>query len=187
MEIRELLGQIATGDSDKVTNLLIATGDYAIQSTIGRTVENTLREYLNFDIFSLRTNVLQNAIKQTLSSNSENMKIGNYLDNSTVYIGKYFGSSLYADALMHLSYDDSILGNEGKVEGFSFQPEIGFEMDISQMFAPLWNVFLPKIGLKPTTTVANVRLSLSPEIGRGLDSIDFATSTSVTLSWKFSF
>lgn len=187
MEIRELLGQIATGDSDKVTNLLIATSDYAIQSTIGRTVENTLREYLNFDIFSLRTNVLQNAIKQTLSSNSENMKIGNYLDNSTVYIGKYFGSSLYADALMHLSYDDSILGNEGKVEGFSFQPEIGFEMDISQMFAPLWNVFLPKIGLKPTTTVANVRLSLSPEIGRGLDSIDFATSTSVTLSWKFSF
>ncbi len=188
-EIRELLGQIALGDSDRVSSLLIATGDYAIQSTIGRTVENTLREYLNFDIFSLRTNVLQNAIRQTLSNGSSEMKIGNYLDNSTVYIGKYFGSSLYVDALMHLSYDDSILGNEDRGQGLTFHPEIGFEMDISQMFFPLWDVFLPKIGLNPNATVANIRFSLAPEFdfGRGFSNVNLASSTSVTLSWKFSF
>lgn len=185
-EIREILGQIAVGDSDKVSSLLIATGDYAIQSTLGRTLENALREYLNFDIFSLRTNVLQNAIRQTLSSDSAEMKIGNYLDNSTVYIGKYFGSSLYADALMHVSYEDSILGSED-TERLTFQPEIGFEMDISQVFAPLWNLFLPRIGLNPSATVANVRFSLSPELGSGIRNINLASSTSVTLSWKFSF
>ena len=172
-----------------VHTILLATGDYAIQSTIGRSLENTLREYLNFDIFSVRTKVLQNALKQNFSTGSDENKraIGNYLDNSTVYMGKYFGSSLYADALMHLSYDEGVEGRlEGMSSGLEFQPEIGFEMDISQMFAPLWNIFLPKIGLNPSMAVANIRWSMDfnyqPATAVRLD-----FNNAITLSWKLSF
>ena len=103
-----MLGQIAVGDSENVAELLFATGDYAIQSTIGRSIENKLRDFLNFDILSVRTNVLQNALNYNLNkTKDENSSygIGNFFDNSTVYMGKYFGRSLYVDSLMHLSYD----------------------------------------------------------------------------------
>ena len=60
-EIRELLGQIVLADSQNVSDLIFAASDYYIQSAVGRSIENKLREILNFDILSIRTNVLQNA------------------------------------------------------------------------------------------------------------------------------
>lgn len=169
-EIRALLGQIAVGDSDKVSSLLLATGDYAIQSTIGRSIENKLRDFLNFDILSVRTNVLQNALNYGLlerSKDSENSSfgLGNFFDNSTVYIGKYFGSSLYMDALMHWSYDETRVDDTLTSEGLVFRPEFGLEIE-----APF----------------GNLRWNMAPDIN-GLRNDRFVSSTSVTLSWKFSF
>ena len=95
-EIRSLLGQIVMADSDSAGDFLFAASDYALQSTVVRQAENKLRDLLNFDIFSLRTNVLQNTYNYSFSRNSpkEKVSIGNFLDNTTVYIGKYLGSSL---------------------------------------------------------------------------------------------
>ncbi|MBP5452415.1 MAG: translocation/assembly module TamB domain-containing protein, partial [Treponema sp.] len=86
-EILALLGQIATGDSTSVGGVVATTSDFIAQTLFVRKIENALRDLLNFDIFSLRTTVLQNAITQGLSGNNENMNsIGNYFDNTTVYI-----------------------------------------------------------------------------------------------------
>ncbi|MBP5358511.1 MAG: translocation/assembly module TamB domain-containing protein, partial [Treponema sp.] len=86
-EILALLGQIATGDSTSVGGVVATTSDFLAQTLFVRKIENALRDLLNFDIFSLRTTVLQNAITQGLSGNNENMNsIGNYFDNTTVYI-----------------------------------------------------------------------------------------------------
>ncbi len=169
-EIRALLGQIAVGDSENVSGLLLATGDYAIQSTIGRSIENKLRDFLNFDILSVRTNVLQNALNYGLRSREEesenkNLKIGNFFDNSTVYLGKYFGSSLYMDALMHWSYDDTRVDESVVSSGLIFQPEFGLEVE---------------------SPFGNIRWNMAPDIN-GLRNDRFVSSTSVTLSWKFSF
>lgn len=169
-EIRSLLGQIAVGDSERVSSLLFATGDYAIQSTIGRSIENKLRDFLNFDILSVRTNVLQNALNYGLlkrSEDSENTSVGfgNFFDNSTVYIGKYFGSSLYMDALMHWSYD---------------------EMRIDDTLTPGGLVFRPEFGLEIEAPFGNIRWNMAPDIN-GIRNDKFVSSTSVTLSWKFSF
>lgn len=169
-EIRSLLGQIAVGDSDKVSSLLLATGDYAIQSTIGRSIENKLRDFLNFDILSVRTNVLQNALNYGLLNRTEDSKktdfgIGNFFDNSTVYIGKYFGSSLYVDALMHWSYDETKVDDELTAGGLVFRPEFGLEIE-----APF----------------GNIRWNMAPDIS-GFRNDRFVSATSVTLSWKFSF
>ncbi len=169
-EIRSLLGQIALGDSDRVSSLIFATGDYAIQSTIGRSIENKLRDFLNFDILSVRTNVLQNALNyglldRTEDSENSSFGFGNFFDNSTVYIGKYFGSSLYMDALMHWSYDKTKVDDKFTAGGLVFRPEFGLEIE-----APF----------------GNLRWNMAPDIN-GIRNDRFVSSTSVTLSWKFSF
>ena len=164
-EILALLGQIATGDSTSVGGVVATTSDFIAQTLFVRKIENALRDLLNFDIFSLRTTVLQNAITQGLSGNDENMNsIGNYFDNTTVYIGKYFGSTVYADALMQLTYDKAADGLFGEDGGLIFQPEVGLEFA-----APF----------------ANIRWQFAPDLG-ALDS-SWVPATSITLSWRMQF
>ena len=166
-EIRNLLGQIVVADSDSAGDFLFAASDYAIQSTVVRQAENKLRDLLNFDIFSLRTNVLQNTYNYSIARNStkENVSIGNFLDNTTVYIGKYLGSSLYVDAMLHVSFEDSNVNDIASAGKMLFQPEIGMELE---------------------SPFANIRVNMAPNINALLKN-QFVPSASVTLSWKFAY
>ena len=169
-EIMQLLGQVISADSSGVSDILGSGGDFFIQSTVIRRVENTLRELLNFDIFSIRTNVLQNSLKLSMEENTKNkqLTVGNFIDNSTVYMGKYFGSSIYVDSMLHWSYDENKINNGTSVNGIIFQPEFGFEM---------------------TSPFVNIRLGVAPDIDslqKGLLNT-WVPSTSMTLSWKFAF
>ena len=168
-EIMELLGNIVSADSENVASLAVAGGDYFMQATLMRKIENTLRETLNFDIFSIRTNVLQNSVKFATSRDSSNhLSFGNFIDNSTVYVGKYFGSSIYVDSLLHWTYDEDKAVNGTYSGDIVFQPEFGFEM---------------------TSPFVNIRIGVAPdidEIRRGITGT-WVPSTSMTLSWKHSF
>ena len=166
-EIRSLLGQIVMADSNSAADFIFAASDYAIQSTIGRQAENKLRELLNFDIFSLRTNVLQNTYNMSIARNSakEKISIGNFLDNTTVYIGKYLGSALYVDAMLHVSFEDSNVNDIANAGRMLFQPEIGMELE---------------------SPFANIRVDMAPNINDLLQN-KFVPSASVTLSWKFAY
>lgn len=166
-EIRNLLGQIVIADSDSAADILFAASDYALQSTVMRQAENKLRNLLNFDIFSLRTNVLQNTYNMSVSRNltPEKISIGNFLDNTTVYIGKYLGSSLYVDAMLHVSFEDRRVNSIASTGKVLFQPEIGMELE---------------------SPFANIRVNMAPDINALLKN-QFVPSTSVTLSWKFTY
>lgn len=177
-EIRKLLGQIIIADSSgdntlSGASLLFAAGDYAIQSSVGRKVENSLREVLNFDIFSVRTNVLQNTlnygVRRNSSSSKEVFTIGNLLDNSTVYMGKYLGSSLYFDTMFHLALDETVQSYDELTASNSlnlnFQPEFGLELE---------------------SPFVNIRWSVSPDI-KALMNQHYTPSSALTLSWKFQF
>lgn len=167
-EIMGLLGQIISGDATSVGNLVVSGMDYGVQITVLRKIENALRDLCNFDIFSIRTTALQNTIMQGLDIGNRpknNSVIGNLFDNSTVYIGKYFGSDVYADALMHWTYDRKKAGaNQAIGNGLVFQPEIGLEFN-----APF----------------ANIRWKFAPDLSDFQES--WAKATSVTLSWRLSF
>ncbi len=169
-EIMQLLGQVISADSSGVSDILGSGGDYFLQSTVMRRVENTLRELLNFDIFSIRTNVIQNSLKLSMDEDTSNkqLTVGNFIDNSTVYMGKYFGSSIYVDSMLHWSYDENKINNGTSVNGIVFQPELGFEM---------------------TSPFVNIRLGVAPDINslqKGLLNT-WVPSTSMTLSWKLAF
>lgn len=167
-EIMSLLGQIVSGDAESVGNLVLSGMDYGVQVTLLRRFENSLRDLCNFDIFSLRTTALQNTIMQGLEMGNRpenNSVIGNLFDNSTVYIGKYFGSDVYADALLHWTYDRKMAGaSEAMGDGLVFQPEVGLEFN-----APF----------------GNIRWNFAPDLSDMQES--WAKATSVTLSWRWSF
>ena len=108
---------------------------------------------------------LQNSLKQWLTTDEENKKltIGNFFDNTTVYIGKYFGSSIYADAMLHFAYDEKKALEDGTSSGLRFQPEIGLEMD---------------------SPFGAIRWSMAPDMENA--QYLWVPSTSISLSWKFS-
>ena len=93
------------------------------------------------------------------------MTISNFFDNTTVYVGKYLGNSLYLDALLRLSYNKNRINDESTLQGLIFKPEIGLEME-----SPL----------------ANIRWSLAPDLS-DLSRNRIMLIPSLTLSWKFNY
>jgi len=169
-EILAMLGQIMSGDAKNAGSLIASGVDYGLQITLFRKFENALRDLCNFDIFSVRINMVQNALRLGLDSgfNSKN-PIGNYFDNTSVYIGKYFGSSIYADALLQWTYDESVVDSSGSaISGLVFHPELGLELD-----APF----------------ANIRFNYAPDLKslRKGEVPDLVSAASVTLSWSITF
>lgn len=165
-EIMEMLGQILTGDSSSAASFAVTAGDFVTQTLVLRKIEKGLRDFLNFDIFSVRTSLLQNAITQNmLQDSSKKVTLGNYFDNTTVYIGKYFGNDVYVDGLLRWSYDENeALLEDSANQGLVFQPELGLEF---------------------TAPFANIRWQFAPEMGELQKS--WVPATSVTLSWRFTF
>ena len=171
-EIMQLLGQVAIGDTAKENvwqNLLVTSSDILAQIGFLKKTESSIRDFLKLDAFSFRTLVLQNAIFGNLFNINKNttLSISNYLDNTSVYIGKYFGSAIYADALLHLShYDSKSLKSSGSkrpvYNNLLFQPEVGLEMS-TPFFMLRWSV----APTKPDTL--------------------FVGDAALTFSWKYSY
>ncbi|MBE6353548.1 translocation/assembly module TamB domain-containing protein [Treponema sp.] len=167
-ELMEILGQIIAGDSTSASDVLVSSLDYSVQVTFLRRLEGALRDLCNFDIFSVRTTLVQNSIKQGFNMNSDSEKgalISNLFDNTTVYIGKYFGSNIYVDAMMNWTYDENKnTSGDAFSGGLVFHPEMGLELD---------------------SPFANIRWSFAPD----MESLQqtWVQSTSITLSWRFNF
>ena len=166
-EIRLLLGQIVLADSDSVGDLFISAGEYYLQSTVIRDMENKLRDLLNFDIFSVRTNILQNTINlSTQRKETKNISVGNFFDNSTVYIGKYIGNALYVDAMLNMSASDYVDTEYLSTGNLLFQPEFGLELELPVM---------------------NIRWDMTWDLTPGLKFKSYVPATSLSFSWKFNF
>ena len=171
-EIMQMLGQVVIGGTNKENvwqNLLVSSSDILAQIGIFKKSQTKIRNFLGLDAFSFRTLLLQNAIFGNLfNTNKETVpQPSNYFDNTSVYIGKYFGSAIYADALLYLSYyDPKSLKYDGTkrpvYKNILFQPEIGLEM---------------------ATPFFLMRWSLAPTRPETL----FVRDASVTLSWKYSY
>ncbi|MCR5620770.1 MAG: translocation/assembly module TamB domain-containing protein, partial [Treponema sp.] len=178
-QIMAMLGQVVSGDSDNAGSFLLSGLDYGIQFTVFKKMENALRDLLNFDIFSVRMNLLQNALNFGRSESRKSYNgtfrsysnpLGNFLDNASVYMGKYFGDSIYADALLQFTYDEySEMTGAGVLgSGIVFRPEIGIELE-----APF----------------ANIRWNFAPDLEalRYGNVPDIVAGNSITLSWRFTF
>lgn len=187
-EIYSLLGQVVIADlndvgnknpdgttSDVMYGILATAGDYYIQSFATRKLENALRESLNFDIFSIRTNFLQYSANYMNNRNSgpNSISVGNFLDISTVYIGKYLGSSMYVDAMLNLAQDNRFEQGNGN---WILQPEIGLEFEMP---------FTNKNWQNAQDLNANFRFGLAGDYIFGNNQTTIVPSLSMSLLWRF--
>ncbi len=159
LEIMTLLGQNpATGSSNP---LLTISGDFLSQFKVIQDLERSLRNFLRLDMFSIRTAALQNALflvtglQQPVSSFGN---LGNYFDNTTVFIGKHLTQDMFLQSMFSLRYDDMV----DAWGGLKLEADIGLELS-----SPLVNIKWNFVPLHPENM--------------------FIDDLSFTLSWKWSF
>jgi hypothetical protein len=146
MEIFALLGQNMTGTSVNESTgsidraFMNSTTDFLAQFSVVRRLERGIRDLLWLDMFSVRTQVLQNAVFQAAGLQDRVDRItgvGNYFDNTTVFLGKYIGRDMFVQSMVSLRYDR----NRTEMGGLRFEPDIGVELE-SPFFNIRWD-FIP--------------------------------------------
>jgi len=132
LEIYSLLGQAPQGEGEP-RNLAMATSvvmDSLAQFAVINRLQRQIRNILGMDMLSMRTQLLQNVVVQAASgrffdnASDRPYRLGNYFDNTTVFIGKYIGTNLFGEAMLSFKYD------EYKIDwgGLVLEPELGFEL-----------------------------------------------------------
>ena len=125
-----LLGQVPQGDGSN-RNLPAAVAlDGITQFALMRNVQRRVRDFLGLDMFSMRTQFLRNMLIQpegtgaTVTDIERTNWFGNFFDNTTVFAGRYFGSSVFGQGMLSMRYNQS-----NTVQGgILWEPEFGIEM-----------------------------------------------------------
>jgi hypothetical protein len=152
-EIFTLLGNNLSGTPDENNAIqrafVSSTADMLAQFWVVRRVERIVRDFLHIDMFSLRTQALQNAILLNVFSNTDSAendefvraqtqndtRIGNYFDNTTVFFGKYIGAGLFVQAMLSMRYDP-LRENMG---GLWMEPDLSMEFK-GPLFDIIWDL-----------------------------------------------
>ena len=147
-EIVALLGQSLipydeSGNTD-VSRALVATGTM-VGGSYGflRPIENSLKQTLHLDNVTIKTEILENALADQISRDSSSTESGSsyrmaqYLDNTSIYLGKFVGDSLYLSAGVVVDYDQ-LYGLRSYGNGIDLLPDLTIEMR-TPFFMVYWN------------------------------------------------
>jgi hypothetical protein len=165
-EIFSVLGQnitgISNGQADQ-SKYLSATTDVLSQFSLVRRLQRQIRDFLNLDMLSIRTQILQNWIFESTGIKTPVDRVGNYLDNTSVFIGKYLGSNVFIQGMVAFRYDSARKSQTWLgVEGLALEPDVSLEMR-----TPLFNI---GVSLAP----------LHPQYW-------FINDISIALAWRWTF
>ena len=178
LEIYSILGQTFTekpgGDnvdlqrflfasSTDILTQIIATSDVLSQFVFFRQLERNVRNFLRLDMFSVRTRFFQNAVLSGVTGFSQApvdrvFSVGNYFDNTTVFIGKYIGRDMFVQGMLTMRYDEF----NTSLGGLVFEPDIGIELQ---------------------SPYVNIRWSFFPYHPENW----WVSDNSITLSWSMSY
>lgn len=172
-EILALLGQAAVpfaeeGRGTGVETLLQATGGAFAQLGLVQPFEDVLREGLNLDMVTIRTDIIGNALAGSLNRGVEIgaldqvSGLGRFLDNTSLSAGKYIGNALFVSGSVSARYFQgrrlrSVFG------GLEFETSVSLEM---------------------ATPFFNVAWSYTPDIE---ENRSFIADNSISLKWRFSY
>ncbi|MDR2757806.1 MAG: translocation/assembly module TamB [Spirochaetaceae bacterium] len=147
IDIISILGQnltgttVAGGGSDVLANMLAVSSDFLAQFRVVRRLERYVRDFTRLDMFSFRSQVLQNAVlgATRLQTPVDRMSlVSNYFDNTAVFLGKYIGSDMFFQSMLSLRYDE----NKTTMGGYAFEPDFGIELR-NPLFDIRWD-FVPR-------------------------------------------
>ncbi len=140
-EILEIMGQsiLPTGTYGQinlysVASLAAAATDVAgklgyLNTTNNGALTESIRISLGLDLFSLRSNIVQNILFDALpgsSLSSSFSPLARYLNNTTIFMGKYIGKDYFLQALVHLSATD-----RSKIKRSFVAPDLAIDLELS--------------------------------------------------------
>jgi hypothetical protein len=120
---------------------LFAGSEVFSQMMLSRQFERGLRNLLRVDMLSIRTRFFQNAIASGAAVMMDapldrDYRVGNYFNNTTVFIGKYLGQDMFMQGTLTLKYDENSLS----FGGLRLEPDIGLELQ-SPFFNIRWDFY----------------------------------------------
>ena len=170
VEIAQILGTNIYGPPGEqqlnLASALLLTGDIFSQFSVVRSFENQVKEAFNLDLFSLRTQLVQNVIldrvsREDVQTTEENIRqtdpLDRYLDNTTLFLGKYLGNDLFLEAMLQIRQRPTYVG-ELQDEELDFSMEVGLEWK-TPLF--LLNLSVTPDFTDPQESLKNTRFGLS--------------------------
>jgi hypothetical protein len=158
LEIYTILGQnlynVERGDDMTAQRFLLASSTDVIAQIVSgssslaqvlyfRQVERNIRRFLHLDMLSIRTRFFQNAVVSSSSAMFGQVpvdrisRVGNYFDNTTVFIGKYIGQDMFIQGNITLKFDE----NSVAFGGLKLEPD--FEIEMQSPFLNIRWGFIP--------------------------------------------
>jgi hypothetical protein len=104
----------------------IFSSDVFSQFVFFRQLERQVRNFLRLDMFNVRTRFFQNAVVTGVTGGDidRSSRVGNYFDNTTVFIGKYIGQNMFIQGMLKMRYDE----DSNLFGGLTFEPDVGIEL-----------------------------------------------------------
>jgi len=165
-EILAMIGApfINRADTQGIGMAAFLYSDILSQNWILRPLEQKVRQVMNLDMFSVRTQIIQNLAAQKVLGTTVNP-----LDNTSVSIGKYLGNDLFLEMLVRLQQPQipvAVVTSQGGLlaENMSLQAELELNLEWATPFFLMEWSFLPQ---HPETL--------------------FLSDNSLSFSWRFSY
>lgn len=133
-EILSILGGVSfASDSTQsfgVEEAVLYTTDLLGQVSFIRQFEDQVKDLLNLDMFSIRTQLVQNILlDRVFTPDPETVSFGRYLENTTLFIGKYLGENIFLESLFRFRTEDDSNGIFGvNSEMLRLEAEINMEI-----------------------------------------------------------
>ena len=134
------------GEPIDLSQAVLLTSDLVSQFGLIRTFESNVRSALNLDLFSLRTQLFQNLLRGVIDQNgsvpldSTVPSLGEYLDNTTLFAGRYLGADLFLELLIQVRQSEADVLGQQSLTGIEIDSEISLEWD-TPFFQLEWAFF----------------------------------------------
>ncbi|GHV85894.1 hypothetical protein AGMMS50230_15020 [Spirochaetia bacterium] len=175
LEIYSLLGQApSAGETPTARPVLNFGTEVILQTLVFHQAERLIRNTLGLDMFSFRTQFLQNAIYEAVRTREPDeperrpATVGTYLDNTTIFAGKYLSPDLFLQGMFTFRYDEY----QVQYGGIRVEPELGLDFR-TPLFDIRWN-------LRPKYEEYFYTGQLSDPVA------GYVSGQSITLIWRWS-
>ena len=127
------------------SDAVLLTSDVVSQFAIIRGFESSVRDVLQLDLFSIRTQLFQNLLRGVIDQNMHPLdnhmpSLGQYLDNTTLFMGKYLGTDLFMELLVQLRASPPLTTERTSLAGIEIESEFSLEWQ-TPFFLLEWSFF----------------------------------------------
>lgn len=166
-EILSIIGgnftdSLSSSGAFDAADALLTGLDLFTEFTIFNSIEDGLKSITGLDLLSIRSSFLSNILDDKIinvSGTSGLASFVKYLDNTTLYLGKYVTDDIFIQGLFQFD----LYNNSGYSDGLHLDSEIKLEWE---------------------SPIANIELNFYPDF---YDPVEGLNKTSVGLSWRFSY